>query len=63
VPKDGAAPSLDEIIDHCRPQIANYKLPRSIALRDTPLPVSGAGKVLKRDLRIPYWGDKERQVN
>jgi long-chain acyl-CoA synthetase len=63
VPKDGATPSVDEIVEHCRPQIANYKLPRSITLRDTPLPVSGAGKVLKRDLRIPYWGDKERQVN
>jgi len=25
--------------------------------------VSGAGKVLKRDLRIPYWEGKERQVN
>lgn len=63
VPKQGQAPTLNQIIEHCRPLIANYKLPRSIALRDEPLPVSGAGKVLKRDLRIPYWGDSERQVN
>ncbi|MEG9861350.1 MAG: long-chain-fatty-acid--CoA ligase [Parvularculales bacterium] len=63
VPKEGAVPTLDEIVEHCRPLIANYKLPRSIALRDEPLPLSGAGKVLKRDLRIPYWEGRERQVN
>ena len=28
-----------------------------------PLPLSGAGKVLKRDLRAPYWEGKERAVN
>jgi long-chain acyl-CoA synthetase len=63
VPKEGFAPTIDEIVEHCRPLIANYKLPRSVALRDETLPVSGAGKVLKRDLRIPYWEGKERQVN
>jgi acyl-CoA synthetase (AMP-forming)/AMP-acid ligase II len=63
VPKEGVEPTLDEIVEHCRPLIANYKLPRSIALRAETLPVSGAGKVLKRDLRIPYWEGKERQVN
>jgi acyl-CoA synthetase (AMP-forming)/AMP-acid ligase II len=63
VPKEGQTPSLNDIVEHCRPLIANYKLPRSITLRDEPLPLSGAGKVLKRDLRIPYWGGSERQVN
>lgn len=63
VPKPGQEPNLDEIVAHCRPLIANYKLPRSVALRADPLPLSGAGKVLKRDLRIPYWEGKERQVN
>ena len=53
----------DEIIEHCRPLIANYKLPRSTELRTEPLPLSGAGKVLKRDLRAPFWEGKERQVN
>jgi long-chain acyl-CoA synthetase len=32
-------------------------------LRADPLPLSGAGKVLKRDLRAPFWEGKERQVN
>ena len=63
VPKEGMAPNTDEIIEHCRPLIANYKLPRSTELRADPLPLSGAGKVLKRDLRAPFWEGKERQVN
>ncbi len=45
-----------EIVAHCREQIAAYKLPRSIDFHTDPLPKSGAGKVLKRELRAPYWG-------
>ena len=37
------------------PTIAGYKVPKRIELRDEPLPKSGAGKVLKRELREPYW--------
>ena len=36
-------------------QIAGYKVPKRIELRAEPLPKSGAGKVLKRELRAPYW--------
>lgn len=53
----------DEVVDHCRKQIANYKLPRSISFRTEPLPLSGAGKVLKRELRKPFWDGKSRSVN
>ncbi|GAA5315294.1 MAG: long-chain fatty acid--CoA ligase [Candidatus Pelagadaptatus aseana] len=52
-----------DLIAHCRQQIAGYKLPKSITFREEPLPLSGAGKVLKTELRKPYWGDKARQVN
>ena len=52
-----------EIVDHCRAMIANYKLPRQIEFRTEPLPLSGAGKVLKKDLRAPYWEGTERGVN
>ena len=45
----------------CR-SIAGYKTPRTIELVDA-LPVSGAGKILKRELRKQYWGDSERQVH
>ena len=51
------------IIEHCRALIAGYKLPRSFDLGFEPLPKSGAGKILKRELRKPYWTDQERQVS
>jgi long-chain acyl-CoA synthetase len=51
------------LIEHCRPLIAGYKVPRSIDFHTDPLPKSGAGKLLKRDLRKPYWEGKERQVS
>jgi long-chain acyl-CoA synthetase len=53
----GAVTSADEIIAHCQAQIARYKCPRSVEFRTEPLPLSGAGKILKTELRKPYWGD------
>ena len=41
----------DAIVAHCRTQIGGYKVPRSFELRTEPLPKSGAGKVLKAQLR------------
>ena len=32
-------------------------------LRREPLPKSGAGKLLKRELRAPYWGDRQSMVS
>lgn len=52
-----------ELLDHCRERIAGYKLPKGITFREQPLPLSGAGKVLKTELRKPYWEGRERQVN
>jgi long-chain acyl-CoA synthetase len=54
VPLVGANLTVESVIAHCRTQIAGYKCPRSVEFRGTPLPVSGAGKVLKGDLRQPY---------
>ena len=53
--KPDATATQEELIEHCRPQIAGYKLPKTIELRAEPLPLSGAMKVLKRELRAPYW--------
>jgi long-chain acyl-CoA synthetase len=47
-----------ELIDHARASIAGYKVPKSIEFRADPLPVSGALKPLKRELRAKYWEDK-----
>ena len=41
---------------------AGYKVPKQIELRDEPLPKSGAGKVLKRELRDPYWAGQATKV-
>src|SRR6266481_5531671 len=51
-----AGASFDEraLIDFCRGKLSGYKLPRSIEQRDE-LPLTAAGKVLKRDLRAPFW--------
>ena len=59
VPRDDV--EAEALIEHCRGLIAGYKVPRSLELRQEPLPKSGPGKILKRELREPYWeGRKER---
>lgn len=63
VPREGAEPTLEAIYAHCHGLIAGYKCPRSLELRREPLPLSGAGKVLKTELRAPHWIDAGRQVN
>ncbi|CAN5922024.1 long-chain fatty acid--CoA ligase [soil metagenome] len=63
VPKPGASLSAERVIEHCHGQIAGYKCPRSVEFRDTPLPLSGAGKILKRELREPYWKALTKAVN
>jgi long-chain acyl-CoA synthetase len=64
VPRAGHE-SLDpaELIAFCRDRIAHYKAPRGIDLRTEPLPKSGPGKVLKRELRAPFWKGQERNVH
>jgi acyl-CoA synthetase (AMP-forming)/AMP-acid ligase II len=61
VPKPGRLPTVDELIAHCKDNIAGYKCPKSVELRDA-LPISGAGKVLKAELRAPYWKGTTRRV-
>jgi acyl-CoA synthetase (AMP-forming)/AMP-acid ligase II len=52
----------DEIRAHCKTLIAGYKAPRSVDFVDA-LPLSGAGKILKRELRKQYWDDSGNQVS
>ena len=63
VSKPGAKLSANELIEFCKTFIAGYKCPRSVEISETPLPLSGAGKVLKRDLRKPFWENRERRVS
>jgi long-chain acyl-CoA synthetase len=52
----------EALLAHCRERIAGYKVPKRIELRTEPLPKSGAGKVLKRALREPFWAGREAKV-
>ena len=54
--------TADELIAHCRARIARFKVPKRIELRAEPLPKSAAGKILKRDLRDPYWATRQTRV-
>jgi long-chain acyl-CoA synthetase len=51
IPKEGARVNAAEVIAFCKERIAHYKCPRSVDVRTEPFPLSGAGKVLKRELR------------
>ncbi|MBS0569284.1 MAG: long-chain-fatty-acid--CoA ligase [Proteobacteria bacterium] len=60
--KAGQHATGEEIREHCKTLIGGYKCPRSVEFV-AALPVTGAGKVLKRELREPYWQGKGRGVS
>ena len=60
--KDGAEASEEEIKGFCKEKLARYKAPKSIVFVNE-LPISTAGKVLRRKVREKYWEGKERRVN
>jgi acyl-CoA synthetase (AMP-forming)/AMP-acid ligase II len=60
--KPGASATAEEIIAFCEGRIANFKRPKSVDFVTT-LPRNPTGKVLKRELRKPYWEGRERAVN
>ena len=62
VKKPGADLGAGELIEWARDRIAGYKLPKSVDFIDA-LPRNPTGKILKRELRKPYWSDQQRQVN
>ncbi|RYY64799.1 MAG: fatty-acid--CoA ligase, partial [Comamonadaceae bacterium] len=62
VPRDGASLTADAVQAWAREKIAGYKVPRSVLVRAERLPLSGAGKVLKNELRAPYWAGSGKQI-
>ena len=62
VKKPGVEADPADIIAFARERIAGYKVPKSIDFVDS-LPRNPSGKILKRDLRAPYWEGRARQVN
>ena len=61
VVKTGCSVTEGEIIAFTKEKIASFKVPKSIVFIDA-LPRNTAGKVLKRNLRAPYWEGRERAV-
>jgi long-chain acyl-CoA synthetase len=59
-PDTSAGP--DELIAHCRERLARFKCPTSVDFVDV-LPRNPSGKILKRELREPYWAGRERRIN
>jgi long-chain acyl-CoA synthetase len=59
----GSTLTADDVIAHARASIGGYKVPRSVEFRTEPLPLSGAMKVLKKDLRAPFWAGQDRAIS
>jgi acyl-CoA synthetase (AMP-forming)/AMP-acid ligase II len=61
-PKPGATIDPASIIAWARERIAGFKVPKSVDVVEA-LPRNASGKILRKDLRAPYWEGRERQVN
>ncbi len=59
--KPGERATQDDIIDFCRARVADYKRPRSVDFV-AEVPRNPSGKLLKREIRAPYWEGRERRV-
>ena len=62
VKKPGKSPEPSEIIAFARTRIAAFKVPKSVDFIEA-LPRNASGKILRRELREPFWAGKERRVN
>ena len=51
-----------EIIEYCREHLAHFKCPKSVDILEA-LPRNPTGKILKKNLRAPYWEGRDRGVN
>jgi acyl-CoA synthetase (AMP-forming)/AMP-acid ligase II len=57
----GATATEDELVGYCREHLAHFKCPRSVDVLEA-LPRNPTGKILKRELRAPYWQDRDRTI-
>lgn len=62
VPKPGMTIDPADIIAFARTRIAAFKVPKSVDVIEV-LPRNASGKILRRELREPYWAGKARRVN
>ena len=62
VPRPGAQIDANSVMSWARERIAGFKTPKSVDVI-AALPRNASGKILRKDLRAPYWEGRERQVN
>jgi fatty-acyl-CoA synthase len=60
--KPGATATAQELKAHCRTHLARFKVPHEFHFRDS-LPKGGTGKILKAELREPFWKGFEARVH
>ncbi|MDH3752908.1 MAG: long-chain-fatty-acid--CoA ligase [Acidimicrobiia bacterium] len=58
----GATVDAAELIGYCKERLAGFKCPTSVDLVES-IARNPSGKILKRELRAPYWEGHERAVN
>jgi acyl-CoA synthetase (AMP-forming)/AMP-acid ligase II len=61
VVRPGETLSGEEVIEFCRQRLASYKKPAVVEFVDE-LPRNASGKILKRELRAPYWKEAGRSI-
>jgi acyl-CoA synthetase (AMP-forming)/AMP-acid ligase II len=59
--KPDASATPAELIEHCRERLAHFKCPRTVDVVPA-LPRNPTGKILKKDLRAPYWKGHDRAI-
>jgi long-chain acyl-CoA synthetase len=62
VRKAGSDPNPEDLIAFARERLARYKCPTSVDFIEA-LPRNPSGKILKRELREPYWQGQERRIH
>jgi fatty-acyl-CoA synthase len=62
VPKPGTAPTAEALVAHCRGRLAGFKVPKRVEIR-SELPKGGTGKILKAELREPFWRGQPKRVH
>jgi fatty-acyl-CoA synthase len=60
--KPGQQLSEEQLLASLKPRIAKYKMPRLVRFVEGPLPKTGTGKMLKRELREAFWSGKSTRV-
>ncbi|WP_338080021.1 AMP-binding enzyme [Antrihabitans stalactiti] len=61
VAKDGTTLDSAKLLEFCATRLASYKRPKAIEIVGA-LPRNATGKILKRDIRAPYWAGRSRAV-